>query len=783
MARPLTFYVVPHTHWDREWYRPLEHFRLALGEVVDGVLDVLERDPSFTSFTLDGQAIALEDYLDARPGHEHRLRRQIDAGRIEVGPSYMLPDEFLVGGEPLVRNLLLGRAVCRRFGAEPSPAGYLPDSFGHPLQIPQILAGFGIRTFIFSRGLGDELDSHGVAFRWRAPDGSEVLALQQILDYSNFAHPSGVDDAERSARGVAQFAADHDQAGLADRVLLCNGTDHEPVMAELPELCAELERRIANSTFTISTYGEYAAAVGQPGPAADTPVLTGELLGGRLQNVLRGVNSARTYVKVANERAEQRLLAVETVAALRALSTDTPFPVDDFAVAWKELLRCQPHDTICGCSCDEVHVDALARYGSLHRTLDWLERRGARPDDGAALSAVNPLPFRRRVVVERSGFEPAIVELDGFGAGTVELEPETPGPETPVPGPGTGTAIENDRFRVEAAPDGTVTVRDKREGRTFERLHALEDEPDVGDLYTFCPDPEATVWRQRGPATTRVLRTGRPPFSELELTVEHEGFTATTVVRLIDGADRIEFRTTVDNRAPDHRLRVVFDTGTADPTAPVRAEGQFAVVHRPRVPAPPETEWVEPPAPTGHTCGAVAVGGLAVISRGLPEYEARTGDLAVTLLRCVGLISRLAGLPTRPRCAGPQTEAPGGQCLGRHEFEYALLPSAGELSDLDLIRASQDYRAALITTPAASPNPPPLTLTGDATFSSLKGAEDGDGLILRLFNPSTTTSARAHVSGEFETITRTRLDETGDDEVHAGQIDLAPGQIATLRLT
>ena len=110
------FVVVPHTHWDREWYLPFERFRLRLGEVVDDVLDVLHRDPSFGSFTLDGQAIVLEDYVDVRPGREPHLRELLAAGRLEAGPSYVLPDELLVGGECLVRNLLLGRDVCRRFG-------------------------------------------------------------------------------------------------------------------------------------------------------------------------------------------------------------------------------------------------------------------------------------------------------------------------------------------------------------------------------------------------------------------------------------------------------------------------------------------------------------------------------------------------------------------------------------------------------------------------------------------------------------------------------------------
>src|ERR1700753_2568313 len=188
------FFVVPHTHWDREWYRPFEHFRLMLGSVVDEVLETLERDAKFESFTLDGQAIVLEDYVAVRPENELRLRALIAAGRIEIGPSYVLPDEFLVGGEALVRNLLIGRAVCERFGGRASAAGYLPDSFGHPLQLPQILAGFGLDTMLFSRGLGDEIDEIGIAFNWVAPDGSAVRALQLLGDYSNFAAIRDADD-------------------------------------------------------------------------------------------------------------------------------------------------------------------------------------------------------------------------------------------------------------------------------------------------------------------------------------------------------------------------------------------------------------------------------------------------------------------------------------------------------------------------------------------------------------------------------------------------------------
>jgi alpha-mannosidase len=739
------------------------------------VLDALERDPAFSSFTLDGQAIVLEDYVDARPENEDRLRALLKAGRIEVGPSYVLPDEFLVGAEPLVRNLLLGRSVCERFGARPSPAGYLPDSFGHPAQLPQILTGFGIGSMIFSRGLGDELDTAGVVFRWRAPDGSEVLAFQQLPDYSNFGFLDGVQDAQARVRSILeQFDPALQRAGVED-VLLCNGSDHAPVLAGLPRLCSELEQRFDGSTFAISRYRDYVDAVGP----IEAPVVTGELLGSRLQNVLRRVNSARMYIKAANERAEQRLLATETLAALRALSDRTPFPGGDFRLAWRELLRCHPHDTICGCSCDEVHVDALARYESLHRTLSVLEQRGLGRVAGAGPDAVgvfNPLPFRRRCVIEAPGAEPAVAELEGFATTTVELRPEA-GRMSPPPG---AARIESDRFSLEAAPDGTLTLTDARDGHRYERLHSLEDEPDVGDLYNFCPVAGARIWRPERIAA-RVLRAG-PLVSEIELVVETDVLSVTTVARLVNGSDRIEFRTTIDNRAPDHRLRVVFAAGAA--TGPVRAEGHFAVIHRPLVPVAPMAPWIEPPDPTAHTCGVVAVGPLALITKGLPEYEARVAsghmDLYLTLLRCVGVISQPAGLPTRPRCAGPPVSTPGGQCLGRHEFEYALLPGADRLDDLALLRASQDYRRGFVTVPGRFELTPALTLEGEVAFSCLKGAEDADGLILRCFNPAPSPT-RARITCDL-TASATRLDETGEQPLTDGLVELGPGQIATVRL-
>ncbi len=706
------YLVVPHTHWDREWYLPFEVFRLRLGSVVDGVLDTLERDPSFTSFTLDGQAIVLEDYLEVRPENAGRLQALLDAGRLEAGPSYVLPDEILVGGESLVRNLLLGRRICRRFGIEPSGAGYLPDSFGHPAQLPQILAGFGIRTFLFSRGLGDEVDDVGVVFRWRAGT-AEVVACQMLPHYDNFARLTWHHDAEERVRAIVERFGEVVSGAGQGEIVLANGSDHLPIEPELPQILGGLETTFG-AQFRIGRYDEHT-------PTPDgLPLFEGELVGSRFQNLLRGVNSARIYLKQSNERAERRLLSIETAAALRTLWEEVPDPAANLRLAWRDLLRNHPHDSICGCSCDEVHRDMLVRYEQLDRMLDFVESEAV----GVGGALVNTLPFRRSRAVDGQ-----VYELEGFCGRRSE----------PL-------AIRDNRIDLEPIGD----------------LLGFEDEPDVGDLYTFCPGGRTTsaqLVSSRRQGNTQVL--------------EHElpGIRIETTIRAIAGLDRLELTSIVENQAEDHRLRVLIRSDSS--AEEVRAESQFAVVHRPLRPPPPRADWVEPPVPTAHTLGAVALGSLVLLTKGLPEYEASDDGLRLTLLRCVGTISRPAGLATRPLAAGPNVPTPDGQCRGRHVFEYALRFDGGTLSNAALVRASQDYCTDFLR---GDPFEPPLELGGDVVFSCLKQAEDGSGLVLRVFNPN----PRPESLSLSLPARRIRLDE---EEAVDGDLELAPGEIATFLLT
>src|SRR6266704_5370 len=223
MAEQLNIILVPHTHWDREWYQTFQQFRMRLVHAIDRLLDILDRDPKFNYFMLDGQTIVLEDYLEVRPEQEERLKKHTRSGRILVGPWYLQPDEFLVSGEALVRNLQIGLHRASQFG-EPMHVGYVPDCFGHIAQLPQILRGFGIDNAIFWRGVGAE--AHKSEFYWAAPDGTSVLVihLSSAMGYSN-ARDMPLVPEEFTAR-VELLAAPLLPMATTNTLLFMNGSDH-----------------------------------------------------------------------------------------------------------------------------------------------------------------------------------------------------------------------------------------------------------------------------------------------------------------------------------------------------------------------------------------------------------------------------------------------------------------------------------------------------------------------------------------------------------------------------
>ncbi|MBQ7524838.1 MAG: alpha-mannosidase, partial [Abditibacteriota bacterium] len=180
-----TAHVISHTHWDREWYKPFQHYRMRLVRLVDALLDLMERDENFKYFTFDGQFVVIEDYLAIRPENKGRLEKLCKEGRIILGPWYNQPDEFLVSAESLIRNLLEGRDRSLAYGNW-MDVGYVPDCFGHLSQFPQIMRGFGIESAALYRGI--TTDQADTDFTWIGTDGSAltVFNFQDDYGYGNY---------------------------------------------------------------------------------------------------------------------------------------------------------------------------------------------------------------------------------------------------------------------------------------------------------------------------------------------------------------------------------------------------------------------------------------------------------------------------------------------------------------------------------------------------------------------------------------------------------------------
>ncbi len=394
MARQLNIILVPHTHWDREWYQTFQQFRIRLVQAVDKLLDILDRDPAFTHFMLDGQTIVLDDYLEVEPEQEKRLREYIRAGRVMVGPWYVQPDEFLVSGEALVRNLQFGLQRAAEFG-EAMRVGYLPDSFGHIAQMPQILRGFDIDNAVFWRGVGDEAQNS--EFYWAAPDGSKVLVihLADSYGYSN-ARMMPLNPREFAAR-VELLAANILPKATGDTLLFMNGSDHLEPQEGLPSAIkaantllqsidsadllqgqsfaqlvtgrgSALQQNGGNRQdydaiqVQIGTLPHYIEAVRRSNSAGNFQTLAGEMRSSQYAPLLPAVLSSRIWIKQQNTAIEQLLERwVEPLTAWASL-LGARYPTGFVRLAWKYLLQNHPHDSICGCSLDQVHVENRVRF-------------------------------------------------------------------------------------------------------------------------------------------------------------------------------------------------------------------------------------------------------------------------------------------------------------------------------------------------------------------------------------------------------------------------------------
>ncbi len=888
-------YIVS-THWDREWYSSFQDFRYRLVRLIDRIIIGIENSALKGPFTLDGQVIPIEDYLEIRPERREQVMEYIQAGKIVIGPWYVMPDEFTVPGESLIRNLRLGHDLAHQFGTEVSKGGFVCDIFGHNSQMPQIFKQFGIRGAFLWRGT-NQIQKRNMI--WQGADGTEIPVYRfENVGYCSFAIAvrskfNTKDGFDRAAgeKALDEFIAFCRETGDIDTILLFDGCDHQEWDQQVYEVMIEKFGEESEFHFVHGTFDDYLDDLeAQLGKV--TTRLTGELREPGFeaaekdqQWLIPGVLSSRIWHKQANWDCENKLTHwAEPFSVLANNVLDREYPAGFLNVAWKWLIKNHPHDSIDGCSIDQVHRDMMFRYdqsrGIAERVkLEALQAitasvTGDISERELRVGVFNPQPQVFEGVTEMEltfpgdwatfneffGFEPkpafriydaegtelpyqrvgqrlenplraqhklrqqsvtvaATLTVPAMGY-TMLMVKEAPKAITRYDlSPGMASSdcsMENEIFHVVIENDGTLSMMDKRNGRTYFDLMQFEDCADIGDgwyhgvaandeVLTGVGNKVEIARITDGFALTqfRVRRMFEVPahfdYSDMRRSKERKTVVIESILSLRPGQDYLDIVHTIENTAEDHRMRVMYPSGALKAKS-YWADSQFDAVTRPialrednhlyrelEVETKPQQSW---------TVVTSKRGGLAVISAG--QLESAVLDLpdrpiAITLFR------------STHRTVGTEGE-PDGLMLGKIIVKQYLMPLNGKLNKCKLFTLAQQQTNGLTTVQMDSEKvrqlsyereiDPSQPLPAEGSFFSLEGkavlssaSMVGEYFEMRLFNP---TSKKQDVKIKFGDGSSYQSgwpvnllsEPIGDTQVVEGgsfEWALLPKQIVTLR--
>jgi alpha-mannosidase/mannosylglycerate hydrolase len=895
MNRRRAHYVLS-THWDREWHQSFQDFRYRLVKLIDQIIDGLTDGRLKGPFQTDGQSIILEDYLEIRPERRARVEQLTRERKFVVGPWFTMPDEFTVSGESIVRNLRLGREIARTLGGEPSGAGFVCDIFGHNSQLPQIFAGFNIRGGLIWRGQNLVEQAH---FLWRGADGTTLPCYRfgrtgyctYTYDVRRSTDPNYQFDLAKARNDLEAFLENEAQRSAVDPVLVFDGGDHlEWDPQHYGVLIEYMQRDDAPFDIVHTCLDDYLTEMLAQADRIQT-VLAGELREPALhpgdkdqQWLIPGVLSSRVVLKLVNRACETLLCHwAEPFSAFAHAALGVEYPQGFLNVAWRWLLKNHAHDSIDGCSIDQVHRDMRYRFDQCRLIAERLTTEathsiaanvtGDVADDEMRVVVFNPLPQdfdgvteltlqipgEWRMFNEFFGFEPKpafrIDDADGnelvyqrcaqamnqikkrlrgikfpqayrthdvtvvvrltvpaMGyttltvrqgeAGKPTRHPETPGLAT------SERSMENEFLKVEIESNGTLTLTDKRSGQTYERLLTFEDCADIGDgwyhgvavndeVFVSTASKSAVALVHNGPMLTtfRVRTTMSVPqefrFDSMTRSEQFVELVIDSLISLRPGQDFVEVRTTVDNTADDHRLRVLFPSGAEAQT--YLADSAFDVVERSialrsdnhlyrevEVETKPQQSW---------TAVHDAQRGLAVVSDALLETAVRdvpARPIALTLFRGTRRTVMTNGEPE-------------GQLRGQLTFDYRIVPLNGAPDRARLCALGQQLSARLRTAQLRAADqaiyrtertlPPTdsfLRVSGAAVVTSVR--QVGEHLEVRMFNPADQPTVVTLETRHMNSVQRVDLESNPVGECQWNDIDepyeisLSPKQIVTLRV-
>jgi len=839
MNKKYDFPIIPHTHWDREWYFTTSRSKIYSLNHFKEIFDVLENNKNFSHFLLDAQLSIIDDYLEFHPYDENRIKKLVTEGKLIIGPWYTQTDQMVISGESIIRNLYYGIERAKDFGAY-MKTGYMPDSFGQSAQMPQLLNGFNIKYNTFKRGLGD---SHYPKneFYWESPDGSRVFNM--YLDrYGNFVYFTSEADSLNNL--MTKLKEETDRRSLIGTLTLYNGEDQRPVRKNLPEIVEKLNELNPDSNFYISTIDNVMEKAENNGFHYDT--VKGEMTSGQFSRVHKSIYSTRADLKIKNNKNENLIVNISEPLSSIAYKSGFEYENRVFEQAWKLMAENAAHDSIGMCNSDETNNSIEYRNDTVKSLMDNLndlkmrEIGSAIPEkDIFQFQVYNFLPYKRSGVLKAEIFTPFIdVEIYDTDGNIYEskvlksekLEERIKNKMKSEVGFNTNdnprwieenveiyktelliylkdtlplgyrtlfmrkkesadkvyecstevNEIENDLLNIKIQKNGSIIIKDKKNNLEKEGFLIFEDSGDAGDTYDYSEPYSDRILTSEN-SEIEILETEKNfllnkikysvkmniPYNLTSREQEQDNIQIEFFVTLSleKNSSLVKVDIEVENRAIEHRVRVLFRTGIESVES--IADQQFGTIRRPvylsEVENWRENGWNEKPRTIEPMQSFVSLANdhenVSIITDCVREYQI-TGEkfdtIALTLFRSTPEMGK-AELKDRPgRASGMANwETPDANLLKNLKFNFAISIGKNEYSISKISNISKEYLTPFYYYQAAEfknvdifflMNKPEIqdvpfdysifsSENRNCILSTVKKAEKENALIIRVYNP------------------------------------------------
>lgn len=532
-------HVIPHSHWDREWYFTTSRSKVYLMKDLGDVLNTLENDPEFKYFMVDAQGSLLDDYIKWRPQDKERISKLVNDGRLVIGPWYTQTDQLVISGESIVRNMYYGMKRCESFGKYMN-VGYVPDSFGQSGNMPQIYRQFGIEDTLFWRGVSDDMVKH-TDYNWRGDDGSVVFTTQ--IPFGYYIGGNIPEEPEENEEFWKKECLEKAGGRSATRhIYFPNGFDQAPVRTNLPQLVKERNEKDPENEYVISCIEDYIKDVKSENPELEE--VQGELVIAKHMRIHKSIFSSRSDLKVMNTQIQNYVTNVMEPLLTISYNLGNEYPHEAVAEIWKLLFENAAHDSIGSCISDTANEDVYVRYKqardiavNLVELHSRLIATNVKNDADMTFTAINTLPQKRKDTVIVKTYVPggkfAIIDEKGNDVDytiiksrdltdyvlsqTIMLDPSRKfyvpdqvlevtmaikANDVPALGyvqysidtqkdshkeTADKKVLENKYYTIEVEENGSLTIVDKANNVTYKNQGILVENGDDGDSFNYSP--------------------------------------------------------------------------------------------------------------------------------------------------------------------------------------------------------------------------------------------------------------------------------------------------------